>query len=299
MDTLIGSLLLLAEGVIGFWLMDGFHSAKWRKKHHEVSRLQPTEKRPSKKITRKKKEKLATVFTLLGAGAGFGSWGFFVLAPNPRVFFGSMLLVFGFISCAFAFWEYFEWSAKLKVPILAIATVASAIFGTRWVRDITRPSFTFVVPVIVVDGNSWDFVINHRGSKSSESVQMMFVDLDKRNVVLGEKKPLLTPQDMDSYERILTFLEVNPMGRDHLYAMQFIWTPLDFAHEHYEIEVTAKDRSVHQDLQIENVNGKWEWATQIKDTETGDQLLNCKDAEFPYGSKAPIRCFPEVTGYGK
>jgi hypothetical protein len=40
---------------------------------------------------------------------------------------------------------------------------------------------------------------------------------------------------------------------------------------------------------------KWLWATQLTDRESGKQLLNCKDVDFPYVDKAPIRCFPEVT----
>jgi hypothetical protein len=275
-----------------------YHSEAWWKNHPEVprpDRVSKAKKPAKKKITRKQKEKFAKVFTFLGLAAGFGSWGYFVVAPNPSLVFGSLLLVCGFIFCTAAFWEYVEWGLKVKIPLLIVATITVGGAGFRWIRHITRPSFTLMIPGVVLNGDSWDFIINHRGPKTSESVQILFVDKDRQAAVLAAKPKSLTPEALNTYQRILNYPQVNPKGHGNIFAQQFIWTPLILDHEHYAIEITAKDRNVHQDLRIERVQGKWVWASQIRDAETGEQLLNCKDPGFPYGPKASIRCFPDMT----
>jgi hypothetical protein len=246
---------------------------------------------------KKKRDKRAYVFTFLGVGAGFGSWGYFVINPSPSASFGSCLMLIALACCAIAFWEYFDWRPRMKAPFLILSLVILGIVGLRWVAFETRPSFAFIVPGVVVNNNSWDFIINHRGPKSSESVQMLFTDDDRQKALVSEHPKSLTPQDMNSYMRMLNYQEINPNEQGHIFALQFIWTPLVFDHEHYTIEITDREhRAIHQELQIERVNGKWSWATQI--TENGKPLLDCKDASFPYGSRAPIPCFPNVTSPG-
>ena len=242
-------------------------------------------------------ERKTKLLTLIGLAAGFGSWGYFVLAPDPNVYFGCTLIVLCYFFLAFAFWNFIGWKLKYRIAILLLAFAIAFATSYYWVRYITRPSFVFMVPGVVLNGNSWDFLINHRGPKTSESVQILFVDQDKQSEVLRSHSSL-SGADLDSYQRLITYPQINPMGRGQIFAQQFIWTPPVFDHEHYTIEITAKDRSIHQDIQIERVQGKWLWATQVKDRETGKQLLNCKDDGFPYGDQAPVRCFPEMTEPG-
>lgn len=124
-------------------------------------------------------------------------------------------------------------------------------------------------------------------------MQILFIDDDRQKSILDKHPQRLTLEDLDSYEKMLNYPEINPNGQGHIFAPQFIWTPLILDHEHYTMEITDRDhRGIHQELQIERANGKWFWATQI--TENGKPLLDCKDAGFPYGSKAPIPCFPKV-----
>jgi hypothetical protein len=151
------------------------------------------------------------------------------------------------------------------------------------------------VIAVILNGNSWDFIINHRGPKSSESVEILFVDKDREQDALKRSPTYLSSEAIQTYQRILRFPEVNPTNRGNIFAKQFVWTPLVLDHEHYVIDITAKDRTVHQELQIERVKDKWLCATQLTDRKSGKQLLSCKDVDFRYGDKAPIRCFPEVT----
>ena len=124
--VLVGCCLLLAEGIVGFWLLI-YPNSSWNKQQ-EISRPKKLTERKriqvENKSARKRKEKLATVFTILGVAAGFGSWGYSVLAPNPSVAFGSILLMFGVACCGIALWEYFEWDTKFKASVLAVAVMA-------------------------------------------------------------------------------------------------------------------------------------------------------------------------------
>lgn len=252
---------------------------------------------PVKVPRKEKRAKRAYVFTFLGVGAGLGSWGYFVVNPSPSVYFGAGLIALALTCCAIAFWEYLDWSPRVKVPVLVCSLAILSVVSFRWIAFETRPSFTFMVPGIVANGNSWDFIVNHRGPKGSEAVQILFTDDDREKAVLAEHRQILTPQDINSYTRILNYPEVNPNGQGQIFALQFIWTPLILDHEHYTIEITDRHHGgIHQELQIERVNGKWFWATQI--TENGKRLLDCKDAGFPYGERAPIPCFPKFTNPG-
>jgi hypothetical protein len=259
--------------------------------------LQVTSSDPAKAPGKEMRDKRAYFLTLLGFAAGLFSWGYFVIAPSPSIYFGSVLLAIALTFCAIAFWEYCDWRLRTKVSVLTPSLIILSTLGLQWVAFETRPSFAFIVPGVVLGNNSWDFIINHRGPKTSESVEILFTDDDKKKAVLSERPQGVTPQDISTYTKILNYPEVNPNGAGHFFALQFQWTPSIFDHEHYTMEITDRNhRNIHQELQIEFVNGESFWATQI--TENGKQLLDCKDAGFPYGSKAPIPCFPKVTGPG-
>jgi hypothetical protein len=235
------------------------------------------------------------VFGLIALAAGFGSWAYFAMNPEPNIYFGSTLVLLCLVLLAAAFWVHSEWKLKVKLALVLCGLAISGTAASRWILHVTRPSFVFITPGPVVAvrslNDSWDFIINHRGPKSSESVQVLFVDKDRQHDVL-QRSTTLSRQDLDSYERMLNIPEVNPKNRGNIFAEQFIWTPLVMDHEHYQIDITAKDRTVHQELQIEKVNGAWLWATQITDRESGKRLVNCKDTGFPYGDNDAVPCQP-------
>ncbi len=260
-----------------------------------TKRRQPAA-RPRSKGRKQREDRDAYVLALVGVAAGLGSWGYFVVAPEPSAVLGYSLIVLALICSGIAFWIYVKWPNRFRVPVLVCSFIALGVVSFRWVGYETRPSFTFIVPGVVLGGNSWDFIVNHRGPKSSESVQILFTDDDRKKAILAEHPQLLTPRDINSYQRILEYPEVNPDGRGEIFALQFVWKPFIMDHEHYTMEITDKDhRGLHQELQIENVGGKWYWATQITDSERGERLLDCKDSGFPYGKRASIPCFPKIT----
>lgn len=244
-------------------------------------------------------ERWNKVLALVGLAAGFGSWGYFDLAPDPSIILGSVLILTAFLFLTAAFWHSFDWPLKLKAPALLAALLASGLPCIKWIEYTVRPSFSFVVPCVFVNGNSWDFCINHRGPKASHLVEILFVDLDRRREVLKNNPAGITQNNIDSYERLISLPEVDPKGLGHIFATQFLWTSAVPQHEHYSIDITSREERVHQDLQMELVDRKWVWATQITDADSGKKLLSCRDPGFPYGPETPVRCFPEVSEYSK
>jgi hypothetical protein len=156
-----------------------------------------------------------------------------------------------------------------------------------------QPSFVFVYPGGWVNGNTWDFIVNHRGPAVCYNIEMLFVDQVKLES-LRHDKTSFTPSDLNSYQTLLRYPEIDPKGRSGIFAKQFLWTPSIPDHERYTIESAWRDGRVHQDLQVERVDGKWFYATVIKDVETGNILMDCKDAGFPIGPAKARRCFPEI-----
>jgi hypothetical protein len=160
-----------------------------------------------------------------------------------------------------------------------------------------RPSFVFVVPGVVLNGNSWDFIVNHRGPEPSFNVEILFVDDVKKDQTI-KGRTSITVDQLNSYQTMLRCPEIDPKGRGSIFATQFIWTPPVFDHERYLIDITWREGTVHQELQVERVEEKWFWATQITNRENGKLLADCKDKGFPYGPPKSKACFPEMLQPG-
>jgi hypothetical protein len=77
-----------------------------------------------------------------------------------------------------------------------------------------------------------------------------------------------------------------------MFAKQFFWTPQDADHERYEIVISSRDRTVHQELQIERISRKWFWASKVTDSATGESLIDCNDRGFPGAQPHKPDCFP-------
>ena len=156
------------------------------------------------------------------------------------------------------------------------------------------PSFVYVNPGVWIVTGTWDIFVNHRGPDPSYNVEIWFVDLAKKEQVVS-KSVSLTKADIDSFQMIRSYPEIDPKGRTSNFAIQFLWTPPVPDHEKYAIEITWRDGSVHQDLQVERVGDKWYWATQVTDKETKRLLVNCKDKGFPFGPPGDEPCFPRMS----
>ena len=64
-----------------------YHSSSWYRRHPEMPQAPP----PPTESTRRK-ESLAWVFNFIALAVAFGSWGYAVVAPEPNLWFGSLLL---------------------------------------------------------------------------------------------------------------------------------------------------------------------------------------------------------------
>ena len=197
---------------------------------------------------------------------------------------------------------------RRTVRIIGGACLLLVIVGLDWwaPKPLSKVvSFVYLVPGVWVGHGpdypkmvSWDFIVNHRGPEPSYNVEILFVDEVKRDRVVHGKTSL-TPAEVDSYQLVLKYPEIDPKGRGSIFAKQFIWTPPEPDHERYSFDITWRDGGVHQDLQVERAFGSWFWATQIRDRESAHVIVDCKDKGFPYGERRGKACFPEMTMPGE
>lgn len=158
------------------------------------------------------------------------------------------------------------------------------------------PSFVFAIPAVVVNGDTWDFIIRHEGEREVESVDLMFVDVEKLHFI-QKTTPPQTDVLPTEYSVLLHIDKMYPKGRGSLFAKQFIWKPFSLDHEHYTVDVSASTGRFHEDLFVEKVEGKWTNAAKVADVETKKTLFICRDGGFP-GSLAPMvvarrNCWPD------
>src|SRR5579864_8654536 len=191
--------------------------------------------------------------------------------------------------------------AGLKVPSPAGLKPAPVQKSPATPAELSKPprpqrrapfSFPFLAPGVWLNFNTWDFLVNHRGPEPAYNTEILFVDDVKRAEVLRGKTSL-TRADIDSYQQIIKLPEIDSKGCGTVFAKQFLWTPPVADHERYTIDATWRDGSVHEELQIERLDEKWFWAAQVKNAETGEMLVNCRDKGFPGGGPPLEECFPK------
>jgi hypothetical protein len=158
------------------------------------------------------------------------------------------------------------------------------------------PSFVFAIPAVIVNGDTWDFIIKHEGEREVESIDLMFVDVEKLHFI-QKTTPPQTDVPPTEYSVLLHVDKMYPKGRGSLFAKQFIWKPFSLDHEHYTVDVSASTGRFHEDLFVEQVEGKWTNAAKVEDAETKKTLFICRDSGFP-DSMAPMvvarrNCWPD------
>ena len=195
--------------------------------------------------------------------------------------------------CLFKVLKPFTWRLWQKSILIVLAPLLVGSFAYGNIRERLKPSFVFVVPGVVLNGDSWDFIVNHRGPKTSYSTQILFQDND-RFEYLRRTKQNLTPQDLNSYQTLLSIPEVNPKGRGSIFAKQFRWRPFNFLNSHFTAEITWRDGGAHEEIRIARVQDKWKYAISLDDKETGKNLFRCKDDGFPASDSLPS-CFPGIN----
>jgi hypothetical protein len=131
-----------------------------------------------------RKDRHGKILGILGVALTLTSTGYFALSPDPSLVFGCGLVFIGCFLIVIALWDVVEWplTRKLSVALLFLALVAVGDY--YWGTYVTRPSFTYVVPGVVINTNAWDFIVAHKGPKSSHSVEILFRDQDAMREVL-------------------------------------------------------------------------------------------------------------------
>jgi hypothetical protein len=75
------------------------------------------------------------------------------------------------------------WPRPVKVLLASVIVGAFLWTAHRNIEERLRPSFVFVVPGVWLNGDTWDFIINHRGPKTSYRTEILFVDQDRKDYV--------------------------------------------------------------------------------------------------------------------
>ena len=188
------------------------------------------------------------------------------------------------------------WSLWTKVAFVLAAICIFLWAAHSNIQERLRPSFVSVVPGVLFNGDSWDIIANHRGPKTSYSTQILFVDHDRQDYV-AHPQSTLSLADINSYQVLWTLPEVNPMGRGTIFAQQMVWKPYNLAHSHFIADISWRDGSVHEELEIAKVQDTWQYAMKVTNREGGKTLVPCHDKLFP--SNAPLSpCFPVWTQPG-
>jgi hypothetical protein len=227
----------------------------------------------------------------------FVALGFPLVLPTTDspivVYSGWVLWSFPAALFLIGLWQHLgsPWWTKI-ILTLAVAALFSWAAHRNIIQRL-KPSFAFIVPGVVLNGDTWDFIANHRGSKSSSNVQVLFIDEDRKNFVTHSQTSI-TPADINSYQVLWSLPEVNPIGRGSIFAQQLLWKPFNLEHSHFTAEITWRDGSVHEELQIARVNEAWQYAMRISDRETGKNFVWCRDKDFPSSDTLPV-CFPQMT----
>jgi hypothetical protein len=268
---------------------------KRKKKRNHVIAEQPASRRSLQNSTSERKWLWPLVLFLAGLALPY-------VLPNsdsaPVVYFtwfiGLVVLALIWLEA----WKHLRLTTWVGVSLVCI-TALLFLWAARWsIQYRLRASYVFLVPGVLFDGNKWDFFANHRGPKSSQHVEALFIDEDQKARVLQNGRSSLTPADIDSYQTLWSLPEVNPMGRGNIFAQQLLWKPFNLELSHFTAEITWRDGDVHEDIRIARVESKWQYAMKVVDKDTGNTLVNCNDKLFPAADSLPP-CFPALTQPGK
>ena len=228
----------------------------------------------TKRQQQKTEKKRELSFFFIGLAIGLGSWGYPVLSPEPSVYVGSALVLIAQSFLIYGLWNVL--GGGFKKAVIVILLVAFVLVDYRLIKQSISPSFVFVVPGVWVNGDTWDFIVKHRGPKTVYNAKLTFTDEDRIRAFSQH------PQDAMYVQ--LDFPEINPHKSG--VAKQFLWKPLIQDDEHYSVIIESRNTNFFQILEIKMVDGKWVWATRITDLNRDHKLiLECKDSTFPPDDK--------------
>jgi hypothetical protein len=137
-------------------------------------------------------------------------------------------------------WKHIAWPRTVKALLACIIAAAFLWLAHRTIEERLQPSFIFVTPAFWIPGDTWDFLINHRGPKTSYSPQILFVDKDRQDY-MRHTQPSLSIADINAIQILLSFPDVNPRGHGSIFAHQFRWKLFAPAHAHFDVDITWRD----------------------------------------------------------
>jgi hypothetical protein len=229
------------------------------------------------------------------------SLGFRIIFPDtdslPLIFFVWGLWGLTLALILVAGWRRIAWKIWFKAVLVALAAALFVWTAYANIEERVRPSFVFVSPGPLFNNDTWDLISNHRGSKTSYTVQILFQDQDRLGY-LRQTQPTISPSDFDSEQLLPSIPEVNPMGRGSIFAQQFQWKPFNLNHSHFDVNVKWRDGMVHEVLEIAKVQDKWVFLMNVTDSTRHRILLACHDKDFPSTEPMPV-CFPAFTEPGE
>jgi hypothetical protein len=190
-------------------------------------------------------------------------------------------------------WKQIAWLRFAKGLLVCVIAGVFLWVAQRNIVERLRPSFVFAAPGVWLNEDTWAFLMNHRGPKTSYNTQILFVDQDRKDA-LTHMQTSLSPADINIFQGLLSFSEVNPMGRGSIFAQQFLWKPFSPTHSHFNAEITWRDGAVHQELEIAKRQEKWTYRMKVIDRDSGKILLWCHDKDFPSNEPTPP-CFPAAV----
>jgi len=83
------------------------------------------------------------------------------------------------------------------------------------------------------------------------------------------------------------------MNRGSIFVAPLLWKPFNLSFSRFTAEITWREGSVHEEIQIARVADKWQYSIRVTDRENGRRLIQCHDKDFPSSEPMPP-CFPNV-----
>ncbi len=174
------------------------------------------EERKAAKVATERRNKRATVFTIIGLAAGFGCPAYFMFAANPAFYAGVALLLLAALFFWIAILEFFR-SWKIKV-ILTLIVVGCSWWSILWAKQQWKEKILADIDAgiliniaVPTSGDLWESVINVKNT-SKQLIDSHFVECHINEITY------VTPlrgklHDADVHWDIPETLEPNGDGR--------------------------------------------------------------------------------------
>ena len=183
------------------------------------------------------------------------------------------------------------------VAFVGIAVAMSIVTHYLWPEP-ENQSFVIVGPGPLLNGDTWDFLVTLKGSEKVESVDGIFVDNDKLDF-LKQSLPAGSNLMPNEYSFQFHIDEMFPKGRGAIFAKQLLWKPYSLEHGHYRLDISTSTGRFHEELYIERINNKWQYAAALDDIDTKELRFSCRDPDFPASVAQSIvalgKCYPEIV----